>query len=237
MQPLPGLLGLRESKPAPRGAQGTQQSSATRVASAGRSSGLHPCQAGRAERQRRVETRGVTPAPCLLTMSRPGAHPWCSAPRTQAAGGRTEDAAALTRGRGLGGVLPAQVYDGSNNSARLLGVFSRSEMTGVTLNSTSSSLWLDFITDADNTSKGFELHFSSKSLLPPCGPRHRTCPDIGLVPAPQTGGGWGDSRRRGQGAASSRTCTHALGGGGSHPLPALGSRLGLPETPGLPVTH
>ncbi|XP_038307699.1 CUB and sushi domain-containing protein 2 isoform X5 [Canis lupus familiaris] len=58
-----------------------------------------------------------------------------------------------------------KVYDGSNNSARLLGVFSRSEMTGVTLNSTSSSLWLDFITDADNTSKGFELHFSSFELI------------------------------------------------------------------------
>lgn len=63
------------------------------------------------------------------------------------------------------GLSHAQVYDGNNNSARLLGVFSRSEMLGVTLNSTSSSLWLDFITDAENTSKGFELHFSSKSFL------------------------------------------------------------------------
>lgn len=60
--------------------------------------------------------------------------------------------------------LLVQVYDGNNNSARLLGVFSRSEMMGVTLNSTSSSLWLDFITDAENTSKGFELQFSSKSF-------------------------------------------------------------------------
>lgn len=67
------------------------------------------------------------------------------------------------RGRGLSCV---QVYDGNNNSARLLGVFSRSEMMGVTLNSTSSSLWLDFITDTENTSKGFELQFSSKCLLP-----------------------------------------------------------------------
>ncbi|XP_039692963.1 CUB and sushi domain-containing protein 2 isoform X4 [Pteropus medius] len=58
-----------------------------------------------------------------------------------------------------------KVYDGNNNSARLLGVFSRSEMLGVTLNSTSSSLWLDFITDAENTSKGFELHFSSFELI------------------------------------------------------------------------
>ncbi|KAH0503264.1 CUB and sushi domain-containing protein 2 [Microtus ochrogaster] len=58
-----------------------------------------------------------------------------------------------------------KVYDGTNNSARLLGVFSRSEMLGVTLNSTSSSLWLDFITDAENTSKGFELQFSSFELI------------------------------------------------------------------------
>lgn len=64
-------------------------------------------------------------------------------------------------GRGLS---RAQVYDGNNNSARLLGVFSHSEMMGVTLNSTSSSLWLDFVTDTANTSKGFELQFSSKSL-------------------------------------------------------------------------
>ncbi|XP_057355961.1 CUB and sushi domain-containing protein 2 isoform X3 [Manis pentadactyla] len=58
-----------------------------------------------------------------------------------------------------------KVYDGNNNSARLLGMFSRSEMVGVTLNSTSSSLWLDFITDAENTSKGFELQFSSFELI------------------------------------------------------------------------
>ncbi|XP_075409854.1 CUB and sushi domain-containing protein 2 isoform X3 [Tenrec ecaudatus] len=58
-----------------------------------------------------------------------------------------------------------KVYDGNNNSARLLGAFSHSEMMGRTLNSTSSSLWLDFITDAENTSRGFELHFSSFELI------------------------------------------------------------------------
>ncbi|KAB1268756.1 CUB and sushi domain-containing protein 2 [Camelus dromedarius] len=58
-----------------------------------------------------------------------------------------------------------KVYDGNNNSARLLGVFSRSEMLGLTLNSTSSSLWIDFITDAENTSQGFELQFSSFELI------------------------------------------------------------------------
>lgn len=56
-----------------------------------------------------------------------------------------------------------QVYDGSNSSARLLGSFSRSEMLGTSINSTSSSMWLEFITDSENTSKGFELQFSSKS--------------------------------------------------------------------------
>lgn len=75
-----------------------------------------------------------------------------------------------------------QVYDGNNNSARLLGVFSRSEMMGVTLNSTSSSLWLDFITDAENTSKGFELQFSSKSCF--------SVDDTSGFPSSRTQAGW-----------------------------------------------
>lgn len=58
-----------------------------------------------------------------------------------------------------------QVFDGSSNSARLLGVFTGNEMLDTTLNSTSSSMWLEFITNADNTSKGFELHFISESLV------------------------------------------------------------------------
>ncbi|XP_036397589.1 CUB and sushi domain-containing protein 1-like [Megalops cyprinoides] len=58
-----------------------------------------------------------------------------------------------------------KVYDGSDNHARLLGVFTAREMLGVTLNSTSSSLWLEFISDAENTSKGFQLHFTSFELL------------------------------------------------------------------------
>ncbi|XP_019714802.1 CUB and sushi domain-containing protein 2-like [Hippocampus comes] len=56
-----------------------------------------------------------------------------------------------------------KVFDGSSNSARLLGVFTGNEMLDTTLNSTSSSMWLEFITNADNTSKGFELHFNSES--------------------------------------------------------------------------
>ncbi|KAF4801155.1 hypothetical protein TURU_037157 [Turdus rufiventris] len=53
-----------------------------------------------------------------------------------------------------------QVYDGTNSSARLLGTFSNSELLGTSINSTSSSMWLEFISDSANTSKGFELQFS-----------------------------------------------------------------------------
>uniref|UniRef100_A0A9J8BSB7 CUB and Sushi multiple domains 2 n=1 Tax=Cyprinus carpio carpio TaxID=630221 RepID=A0A9J8BSB7_CYPCA len=58
-----------------------------------------------------------------------------------------------------------KVYDGSSNSARLLGTFTGTEMMDVTLNSTSSTMWLKFISNSDNTSKGFELHFSSFDLV------------------------------------------------------------------------
>uniref|UniRef100_A0A672UVJ0 CUB and Sushi multiple domains 2 n=1 Tax=Strigops habroptila TaxID=2489341 RepID=A0A672UVJ0_STRHB len=58
-----------------------------------------------------------------------------------------------------------KVYDGSNSSARLLGSFSRSEMLSTSINSTSSSMWLEFITNTENTSKGFELQFSSFELI------------------------------------------------------------------------
>ncbi|XP_029114257.1 CUB and sushi domain-containing protein 1-like isoform X1 [Scleropages formosus] len=57
-----------------------------------------------------------------------------------------------------------RVYDGTSNRARLLGSFSGTELLGVTLNSTSNSLWLEFISDAANTSRGFELHFNSVEL-------------------------------------------------------------------------
>ncbi|XP_041439963.1 CUB and sushi domain-containing protein 2 isoform X1 [Xenopus laevis] len=58
-----------------------------------------------------------------------------------------------------------KVYDGHNNSARLLGTFSKSDMMGKSLNSTSSALWLEFISNSENTSKGFELHYSSFQLI------------------------------------------------------------------------
>ncbi|XP_017162838.1 CUB and sushi domain-containing protein 2 [Poecilia reticulata] len=63
-----------------------------------------------------------------------------------------------------------KVFDGSSNKARLLGLFTGNELLDVTLNSTSSSMWLEFISNADNTSKGFELHFTiSVLLLAECG--------------------------------------------------------------------
>ncbi|KAI4818313.1 hypothetical protein KUCAC02_011657, partial [Chaenocephalus aceratus] len=58
-----------------------------------------------------------------------------------------------------------KVFDGSSNKARLLGVFTGSEMLETTLNTTSSSMWLEFVSNADNTSKGFELHFISFELV------------------------------------------------------------------------
>uniref|UniRef100_A0A8C3UBV4 CUB and Sushi multiple domains 2 n=1 Tax=Catharus ustulatus TaxID=91951 RepID=A0A8C3UBV4_CATUS len=58
-----------------------------------------------------------------------------------------------------------KVYDGTNSSARLLGTFSHSELLGTSINSTSSSMWLEFISDSANTSKGFELQFSSFELI------------------------------------------------------------------------
>nr|XP_033812744.1 CUB and sushi domain-containing protein 2 [Geotrypetes seraphini] len=58
-----------------------------------------------------------------------------------------------------------KVFDGTNSSARLLGAFSATEMLGRTLNSTSSSIWLEFITDTENTSRGFELQYLSFELI------------------------------------------------------------------------
>ncbi|KAM6428143.1 CUB and sushi domain-containing protein 2 isoform 2-T3 [Liasis olivaceus] len=58
-----------------------------------------------------------------------------------------------------------KIYDGNNNSARLLGSFSRTEMLGLNVNSTSSTMWLEFITDGNGTNQGFELQFSSFELI------------------------------------------------------------------------
>uniref|UniRef100_A0A8C5CBQ3 CUB and Sushi multiple domains 2 n=1 Tax=Gadus morhua TaxID=8049 RepID=A0A8C5CBQ3_GADMO len=57
-----------------------------------------------------------------------------------------------------------KVFDGNSNQARMLGLFTGSELLDTTLNSTSSSMWLEFISNSDNTSKGFELHYTSFKL-------------------------------------------------------------------------
>ncbi|KAJ6652285.1 hypothetical protein lerEdw1_012753 [Lerista edwardsae] len=53
-----------------------------------------------------------------------------------------------------------KIYDGNNNSARLLGAFSQGELLGHSVNSTSSTMWLEFVSDGNSTSQGFELQFS-----------------------------------------------------------------------------
>uniref|UniRef100_A0ABM5ESZ5 CUB and sushi domain-containing protein 2 isoform X2 n=1 Tax=Pogona vitticeps TaxID=103695 RepID=A0ABM5ESZ5_9SAUR len=58
-----------------------------------------------------------------------------------------------------------KIFDGNNNSARLLGSFSQTDMLGLSINSTSSTMWLEFITDGNGTSQGFELQFSSFELI------------------------------------------------------------------------
>ncbi|XP_048355110.1 CUB and sushi domain-containing protein 1-like isoform X3 [Sphaerodactylus townsendi] len=58
-----------------------------------------------------------------------------------------------------------KIYDGNNNSARLLGSFTRGELLGLSINSTSSTMWLEFISDGNSTSQGFELQFSSFELI------------------------------------------------------------------------
>uniref|UniRef100_A0AAR2L905 CUB and Sushi multiple domains 2 n=1 Tax=Pygocentrus nattereri TaxID=42514 RepID=A0AAR2L905_PYGNA len=57
------------------------------------------------------------------------------------------------------------VYDGNSNRARLLGVFTGTELMEMTLNSTSSTMFMEFISNNENTSKGFELHFTSFELV------------------------------------------------------------------------
>ncbi|XP_023687916.2 CUB and sushi domain-containing protein 2 isoform X1 [Paramormyrops kingsleyae] len=58
-----------------------------------------------------------------------------------------------------------KVYDGSSNRARLLGTFTGTELLDTALNSTSSFMWLEFISNSENTSKGFELHYNSFELV------------------------------------------------------------------------
>lgn len=55
-----------------------------------------------------------------------------------------------------------QVYDGKDTSSRPLGTFTKNELLGLTLNSTSNHLWLEFNSNASDTEQGFQLTYSSK---------------------------------------------------------------------------
>ncbi|XP_067840108.1 CUB and sushi domain-containing protein 1-like [Heptranchias perlo] len=58
-----------------------------------------------------------------------------------------------------------KVYDGKDNSFRRLGVFTKSELLGVVLNSTSNHMWLEFNTNGTDTDQGFELTYTSFDLM------------------------------------------------------------------------
>ncbi|XP_039595033.1 CUB and sushi domain-containing protein 1-like [Polypterus senegalus] len=58
-----------------------------------------------------------------------------------------------------------KVYDGQDGSSRLLGVFTKNEMHGVIVNSTSNHLWLEFNTNGTGTRQGFRLTYTSFDLI------------------------------------------------------------------------
>ncbi|XP_072912857.1 CUB and sushi domain-containing protein 1-like [Hemitrygon akajei] len=58
-----------------------------------------------------------------------------------------------------------EVYDGKDNSFRRLGVFTKSELLGITLNSTSNHMWLEFNTNGSGTDQGFDLTYTSFELM------------------------------------------------------------------------
>ncbi|XP_023598845.1 CUB and sushi domain-containing protein 1-like [Trichechus manatus latirostris] len=58
-----------------------------------------------------------------------------------------------------------KVYDGKDSSSRPLGAFTRNEMLGLFLNSTSNHLWLEFNTNGSDTDQGFQLTYTSFDLV------------------------------------------------------------------------
>lgn len=59
-------------------------------------------------------------------------------------------------------VTSRQVHDGKDTSSRPLGVFTRGDLLGLVLNSTSNHLWLEFNTNGSGTDRGFQLTYTSK---------------------------------------------------------------------------
>ncbi|XP_060679965.1 CUB and sushi domain-containing protein 3 [Hemiscyllium ocellatum] len=57
-----------------------------------------------------------------------------------------------------------KIYDGKDSSAHLLGAFTDTGLTGVTLSSTSNHLWLEFNTDSETTDEGFQLVYTGFEL-------------------------------------------------------------------------
>ncbi|XP_049337518.1 CUB and sushi domain-containing protein 1 isoform X2 [Astyanax mexicanus] len=57
------------------------------------------------------------------------------------------------------------VYDGQDSSSRLLGNFTKNEMSNVIINSTSNHLWIEFNSNGTGTSKGFKLIHTSFDLV------------------------------------------------------------------------
>eukprot|EP00066_Takifugu_rubripes_P030099 XP_011619365.1 PREDICTED: CUB and sushi domain-containing protein 1-like [Takifugu rubripes] len=58
-----------------------------------------------------------------------------------------------------------KVYDGENASSRLLGNYTRDDMLGQVINSTSNRLWLEFNSNASGTNQGFRLTYTSFDLV------------------------------------------------------------------------
>lgn len=54
------------------------------------------------------------------------------------------------------------MFDGRDGASRPLGTFTRRELLGLTLNSTSNHLRLEFDSDGADTAPGFQLSYSSE---------------------------------------------------------------------------
>lgn len=57
---------------------------------------------------------------------------------------------------------PSQVFDGRDSTSRPLGTFTRRELLGLTLNSTSNHLRLEFNSNGADTAAGFQLSYTSE---------------------------------------------------------------------------
>ncbi|XP_066403389.1 CUB and sushi domain-containing protein 1 [Molothrus aeneus] len=58
-----------------------------------------------------------------------------------------------------------KVYDGKDSSSRSLGIFTKNDMMGVILNSTSNHMWIEFNTNGSDTDQGFQLTYTSFDLV------------------------------------------------------------------------